>query len=357
MNTTPSNTRTSKDSNCSYIYIPDTVYRATLSKEDLGLIEGLDFYDKGADGWEQVGISYSEFANLVDTYGMEKQPSWREFIDSVIGAGHTVLPTKRGKLIGGYWLKEHTTRANINVEAVHLFICDIDSTPSQPPPPSLDAMKARFHPQASGVFGCKVLGYTTHSHSLQHPRYRLIFPLARAVAPSEYAALWQGFNQALGGILDPATKDISRIHYLPSCPAEHLSIADWFSGNEASYSPMVNPEPLIIAGFMLIASPKPPKHLSCALPETPRTKAELQKKLSYISADCSYETYRSVVWGILSTGWTCSEMLAKDWCKGSPDRFDESNFNSVVNSYNSSRTNPITLGTLTFLARNGGWNG
>ena len=340
-----------------YIYVPDAAYRATLSKDDLGLIEGLDFYDNWKDSQKDVTVPFTEFANLTSNKGVEKQSSWRDFIKYVIGSGHRVLPTKGGNLTGGYWLKENATRSNINVEEVFLFICDIDSTPIQPPPLSLDAMKARFHPQASGIFGCKVLGYTTHSHSLQHPRYRLIFPLARAVAPSEYAALWQGFNQALGGILDPATKDISRIHYLPSCPAEHLSIANWFSGNEASYSPMVNPEPLIIAGIMLTASPKQPKQLSCTLPETPRTKAELQEKLSYISADCSYETYRSVVWGILSTGWTCSEMLAKDWCKGSPDRFDESNFNSVVNSYNSSRTNPITLGTLTFLARKGGWNG
>ena len=27
-----------------YIYVPDAAYRATLSKYDLGLIEGLDFY-------------------------------------------------------------------------------------------------------------------------------------------------------------------------------------------------------------------------------------------------------------------------------------------------------------------------
>lgn len=102
---------------------------------------------------------------------------------------------------------------------------------------------------------------------------------------------------------------------------------------------------------------KKPATIKSVTPETPREKSRVQAMLNHISADCSYETYRSVVWGILSAGWTCSEMLARDWCKGSPDRFDEGNFISVVNSYNSSHTNPITLGTLTFLARKGGWNG
>ena len=346
-----------KDLKGSYIYKADAAYRATLSKYDLRLIEGLDFYDKWDDSLKDVTVPFTEFANLVDTHGIERHHRWFKFIDYLIGSGHRVLPIKGGKLIGGYCLKQHVTRSNINIEEVFLFICDIDGKPGRSQPPTLEEMKAKFQSQSSGIFGCKVLGYTTYSHSLQYPRYRFIFPLARAIAPSEYEALWLGFNAALGGILDPATKDISRIHYFPSCPAETLSIASWFSANEAAHLPMVNPEPLIVAGIALTTSPKAPKYFSCATPETPRAKAELQEKLFYISSDCSYETYRSVVWGILSTGWSCSEKLAKAWCKGSPDRFDEVNFNSVVNSYNSGRKDQITMGTIYHLARKGGWNG
>ena len=339
------------------IYTPDAAYRATLSKDDLSLIEGLDFYEKWQDSKKHVTVGFSEFTNLTDTKGIERQFCWRDFIDDVIGSGHTVLPIKSGKLIGGYWLKEHATRANTNVEAVYLFICDIDSKPGQPPPHTLDVMKTRFTPQASGIYGCKVLGYTTYSHSLQYPRYRLIFPIARAVAPSENAALWQGFNQALGGILDPATKDISRIHYLPSCPAESLTIADWFTANDAGHLPMINPEPLIIAGIGLTPKPKPLKSLFCTTPETRREIARVQEMLDHISADCSYNVYRDVVWSVSSTGWLCAEKLAEEWCKKAPDKFDETNFISVINSYNPNLANPITLGTLTFMAKQGGWNG
>ncbi len=340
-----------------YIYVPDAAYRATLSKYDLGLIEGLDFYDNWQDSQKGVGVAFLEFANLTSKTGQEIDICWLDFIKYVIGPGHTVMPTKSGKLIGGYWLKENATRSNINVEEVFLFICDIDSKPGELQPPNLEEMKARFQSQSSGIYGCKVLGYTTYSHSLQYPRYRLIFPLARAVAPSEYEALWLGFNAVLGGILDPATKDISRMHYLPSCPAENLSIASWFSANQSPLWPMVNPEPLIVAGNALTTPQKSAKSYISNTHETPREKARLQEMLNHISADCNYKTYRNVVWAVLSTGWTCAEQLAENWCRTAPHRFEEDDFINVVNSYDPNKTDPITLGTLTFLARKGGFNG
>lgn len=340
-----------------YIYAPDAGYRATLSKDDLSLIEGLDFYDNWQDSEKGVGVAFLEFADLTSNKGLEIQMCWLDFIKYVIDSGHTVMPTKAGKLIGGYWLKENATRSNINVEEVFLFICDIDGKPDAPKPPSLDDMKARFQSQSYGIYGCKVLGYTTYSHSLQYPRYRLIFPLARAVAPSEYEALWLGFNDVLGGILDPATKDISRMHYLPSCPAENLSIASWFSANQSGLWPMVNPEPLIVAGKALTTPQKSAKSYISTTHETPREKARVQEMLNHISADCDYETYRDVVWSLLSTGWTCAVQLAKNWCRKAPHRFDDTNFTNVVNSYDPNKTNPITLGTLNFLAKKGGWNG
>lgn len=92
-------------------------------------------------------------------------------------------------------------------------------------------------------------------------------------------------------------------------------------------------------------------------PETPRESARVQLMLSHISADCDYETYRDVVWSILSTGWTCAEQLAENWCRTAPHRFEEDNFINVVNSHDPNKANPITLGTLTFFARKGGFNG
>ncbi len=340
-----------------YIYPPNDVYRSKLPKADLTLIEGMDFYDSWEDSEKEVKLTFTEFPNLITTYGVEHQLSWKDFVRYIIGQGHRAQPTKNAPLIGGYWLIEGLKRSNANVGHVALFICDIDSKPDMPLPPSFEEMKARFHSQANGIYACKVLGYTTFSHSRACPRYRLIFPLARSLAPSEYPALWAGFNEALGGILDSATKDIARIHYLPCCPANMLSEAQCFSAHQNARFPMVNPEPLIIRGRALILPQRLTKIFHSSKPETPKNIADVRSMLSSVSADCDYVIYRDIVWSILSTGWSCSIQLAEDWCKTAPHRYDENNFNIVVDSYKPDLTNPITLGTLIHHARKGAKHG
>lgn len=62
----------------------------------------------------------------------------------------------------------------------------------------------------------EALVWTTWSHkNPSKPKFRHLLPLARSVSPEEYAALWKHINDVLGGVIDPATKDASRLQYLP----------------------------------------------------------------------------------------------------------------------------------------------
>ena len=90
-------------------------------------------------------------------------------------------------------------------------------------------------------------------------------------------------------------------------------------------------------------------------PETPREVAKLRAMLEFISADCSYEQYRNVVWSLLSTDWDCAEQLALNWSMTEPDRFEETTFNELIRSHNESQS--PTLGSIYHLARKGGWDG
>ena len=92
-------------------------------------------------------------------------------------------------------------------------------------------------------------------------------------------------------------------------------------------------------------------------PMTQREVARLQQMLSFISADCSYDTYIRVVWGILSTGWSDAQKIALDWSLTAQHRFEQKMFDDLVSSYDISRTNTTTMGTIYHLARKGGWNG
>lgn len=91
-------------------------------------------------------------------------------------------------------------------------------------------------------------------------------------------------------------------------------------------------------------------------PMTPREVARLQQMLSFISADCSYDTYIRVVWGIMSTGWSSAEQIALDWSLTARHKFDQKVFDDLVRSYDISRANTTTMGTIYHLARKGGWN-
>ena len=92
-------------------------------------------------------------------------------------------------------------------------------------------------------------------------------------------------------------------------------------------------------------------------PDTPRRRASLLDALKNTSSDCTYERYRDVVWAILGTAWPDAESLARDWCASSPNRFDPDDFAAVVKSFDNGRISRPTVGTIFYLARQGGWHG
>lgn len=92
-------------------------------------------------------------------------------------------------------------------------------------------------------------------------------------------------------------------------------------------------------------------------PQSPRQIAIIKDALSHISADCPYEVWRNIVWGVISTNWTCAEEIAEEWSRTAPNRYAEDAFWTLVNSYMPERDNPITAGTIYYHARLGGWRG
>lgn len=83
-------------------------------------------------------------------------------------------------------------------------------------------------------------------------------------------------------------------------------------------------------------------------PNTPRNRATLYMWLNNLTADCEYESYRDVVWAILSTGWPDAEKIAYSWCISAPQRFDPVNFGKVVQSYDTDHSKPITVRSLAY---------
>ena len=64
-------------------------------------------------------------------------------------------------------------------------------------------------------FGCVM--YTTHKHSKDFPRLRLVIPLSRAVSAEEYGAVARKIAEDIGiDFFDDTTYEPSRLMYWPS---------------------------------------------------------------------------------------------------------------------------------------------
>ena len=85
--------------------------------------------------------------------------------------------------------------------------------------------------------------------------------------------------------------------------------------------------------------------------ETPENLDSVKRALAHIPPDCSYETWRSVVWSVASLDWSCGAALVEKWSSGSAAHWDHDNgdkvrhiINELFERYDSSRE--ITIGTL-----------
>lgn len=75
--------------------------------------------------------------------------------------------------------------------------------------------------------------YTTHSHTPEAPRGRIVIPATRDMTPQEanaisrYLAAWIGINQ-----IDPCSFKINQMMYWPTCPSDGTYICEAYDGPE-----------------------------------------------------------------------------------------------------------------------------
>ena len=63
--------------------------------------------------------------------------------------------------------------------------------------------------------------YSTHSHTPEAPRYRLVLPLSREVSPEEYIPIARRVADDVGiDLFDSSTYEPGRLMYWPSCPKD-----------------------------------------------------------------------------------------------------------------------------------------
>ena len=130
-------------------------------------------------------------------------------------------PTKsEAPLISPATYMPDTTRANDNVVAWGGFaIVDVDDY--------IGDIKAIEQVYAKYKYIC----YSTASSKVEHPKFRLVFPLTRWIDKAEIKHFWFALNKEIGDIADAQTKDLSRMYYIPNQYKDSFNFIFTHDGN------------------------------------------------------------------------------------------------------------------------------
>ena len=114
----------------------------------------------------------------------------------------TVLDKNKAAAISFHELKKNGRRCSADVIAISAIAFDFD-----------DGLI--FSTLANGFKDYSYVAWTTHSHTNEHPKYRVVIPFDKAVNADAYGAIWRWFYERFP-TNDVATKDAARLFYLPS---------------------------------------------------------------------------------------------------------------------------------------------
>lgn len=188
--------------------------------------------------------------------------------------------------------------------------------------------------------------YTTHSHTPQQPRLRLILRLkdpswlnnerciqaqhhedpvvaARALKAT-FRAKYNGVAKWLDvGTHDPACSDIARLHYLPSHKPGAEFRCEYIEGEALDLAS--------VAPHWGTPKNKPLSFhdVGCDVPRA--SLADIEEALTHIPPCCSYPMWRDVLWAVHSavfgtTDGDAGRELCEAWSRRCPAKFDPQHF-------------------------------
>lgn len=149
-------------------------------------------------------FTFCNFSSIKDNAPKPASVTWPQFCVSF--SEHREQEQKDGPAWSPVSYIPGTKRGKEFVNQVYFAVIDVDNG-------------APLHEVLSRFEGLAYLAHSSHSHTVETPKYRVILPLASPVAAADWPVDWSRINQLAGGCNDPETKDSSRVYYKPSHPA------------------------------------------------------------------------------------------------------------------------------------------
>ena len=148
-------------------------------------------------------FQYSTFSNKQDNKPRYWGIPWQRMVESFMR--HAERTEKDGKLWSPTIYKGTASRGNSGVEGVTAAVGDFDSGIS-------------LGDIEQALIDYEYVAHSTHSHTTDHPKFRVIIPFSKPVSAKDWPELKTRIDEhVFKGVNDPGGKDQARMYYTPSC--------------------------------------------------------------------------------------------------------------------------------------------
>lgn len=158
-----------------------------------------------------MAISLTLFNSIFDNKTEKRMDfsDWQQFEKLLYDLSKIRRKNKKdAQLISPATYRTDTTRANDNVvNWAGWAAVDVDDHVFEG-----DLQNELFNRYGNWYYVC----YSTASSTIDHPKFRLVFPLKGKIEASSIKKFWYALNTELGSIGDRQTKDLSRMYYIPA---------------------------------------------------------------------------------------------------------------------------------------------
>jgi hypothetical protein len=125
--------------------------------------------------------------------------------------------------------------------------------------------------------------YSTASSTVEHPKFRLVFPLSRHVKADEIRHFWFALNIEMLSVGDAQTKDLSRMYYVP---AQYPNAHNFIFTNKGTVLDVDS----LLSRHHYVA--KTSKNLFDLIPEALRQAMIKEKESQLTNSNISWTSYR-----------------------------------------------------------------
>lgn len=167
-------------------------------------------YNINGNSWFKYGVTFSK--NVQEAKVTRQEVIWCEHVEKL--SKHEVLKNKKNSEAWTPALFEDDVRLDTKVISLSMIVLDFDDGAA-----TLEYLEDRTR-------GLECFIHTTHQHSIESPRYRVIIPFCVPVPAEKWDEKWEKFYRFFEGKPDPSCRNKGHLYFYPSCSEENKEISE-----------------------------------------------------------------------------------------------------------------------------------